>query len=177
LALSRDRKNELVKVYGERLQKAQVALWAQYRGIPVGQLNLLRRQVREAGAEAMVVKNTLMRIALEKAGFPTPPELLTGPYLVTFIYDDIAPAARALATFARENQELFQLVGGLINGQVVGKDQIQMLTTLPSREELLAKVVGGIQAPLYGLAGTLAAIMRSFLYVLNARAQQLEEAA
>jgi len=174
LALSRQKKEQLVKEYGERLARAQVAIWAHYQGLTVAQATDLRRQLREAGAEAVVVKNTLIRRALEEADLPVSDEMRKGPCLVTFIYDDVAPAAKVVADFARQNEEILQIIGGLIGGQLATVEQIQSLTTLPSREVLLAQVVGGIQAPISGFVGTLAAIMRGLLNVLDARARQLE---
>ncbi len=176
MALSRKEKEQLVQEYGEKLGRAQVMIWAHYRGIDVGQMTRLRRQAQDAGAETIVVKNTLMRLALENSELPYDPEMMAGPCLVTFGYDDVGPAAKVVADFARGSQERLTIIGGIVGGQLVAANQVQALTDLPSREVLLAQVLGGVQAPVTGLVSTLSAVVRGVMNVLNARAEQLEGA-
>ena len=151
-------------------------IWADYRGTDVVQIGALRGAVREAGAECVVVKNSLMQLALKQAGLPVDAEIMSGPRLVTFVSDDIGAAAKALASFARVNADVFKIAGGLVGSAVLDAGQAQALTEMPSREVLLARVVGGIQAPISGFVGTLAAVVRGVMNVLNARAEQLEGA-
>jgi len=174
LALLREQKEQLVKAYGDRLARSQVLIWSSYAGIGFSQFAALRDQLRAAGAEGVVVKNTLMRIALEQAGLPTDIEFMKGPNLVTFVYDNVASATKAVVDFSRMQQEAFAITGGLVGSRAADAEQIRSLTTLPSREVLLAQVLGGIQAPISGFVGTLAAVMRGLLNVLNARSEQLE---
>lgn len=176
MALTREQKEQLVKEYGEKLARSQVAIWANYRGVDVARFGAFRRQLRDAAAEGVVIKNTLMRIALEQAGLPSEVDFMVGPSMVTFVYGDIAAGTKVVADFAREAQEAFQITGGLIGSNVASAEQIRSLTNLPSREVLLAQVVGGIQAPISALVGTLAAVLRGLLNVLNARSEQLEGA-
>ena len=177
MALSRDKKEELVQGYGEKLARAQAVIWSHYRGISVARSTAFRRSLRAVGAEAVVVKNTLMCIALEQANMPTTEELMAGPFVLTFIYDDVAPAAKVVTDFARDNAEQFQIVGGLMGGRLANEEQVRSLTTMPSREVMLAQVVGTIQAPISSFVGVLAAVIRSVLYVLDARSKQLEGSA
>jgi large subunit ribosomal protein L10 len=174
LALSREDKERLLKEYGERLGRAQVMIWSQYSAIDVAQLTAFRRQVRATGGEVVVVKNSLMRRALEDRSLPYDESLMKGPCLVTFAYDNIAGTTKALTDFARTSAERLQVKGGLVGGKLVGQDRVQSLTELPSREVLLARVLGGVQAPMSGLVGTLSAMVRGVMNVLNARVQQLE---
>ncbi len=175
MALSRQKKEQVLQAYADRLRRSQVMIWANYQGLTMPQISDLRRQLRGASSETVVVKNTLMRLALEQANLPVDSEImLGGPRVVTFVYDNIADAAKMVTGFARANEAVFQIKGGLVNGQVVGADQVQALTLLPPREVLLARVVGGIQSPLSGLVGTLAAIVRGIVNVLDARRKQLE---
>lgn len=176
MAPSRERKKELIEEYGAKLSRAQVAIWSNFSGLTVAQVTDLRRQLRKAGAETMVVKNTLMRIALERADLPLDEEIMGGPCLVTFVYDDLAPAAKAVVDFARRNEQVLSVKGGLLNGELVTKEQIQALTNLPSRDVLLARVIGGMQAPVSGFVNTLAAIMRGLVNVLNAYSDKLQSA-
>ena len=177
MALTLKQKEKILEEYASRIARAQVMVWANYRGLTVPQVSSLRNQLRGVGAEAMVVKNSLMRKALEQAQLPYDHELMAGPCVVTFIYGDVAAATKAVTDFARLNEAVFQLKGGVIGRQMVKPEQIRELSQLPSREVMLARVVGGIQAPLVGLVGTLSAVMRGLLNVLNARAKQIEGAA
>ncbi len=176
MALTLEQKQKILEGYASRISRAQVMVWANYRGLTVAQISNLRKQLRGVDAEAMVVKNSLMRKALERAQLPYDHELMAGPCVVTFMYGDVAAATKAVTDFARLNEAVFQLKGGVIGRRVVKPEQIRELTQLPSREVMLARVVGGIQAPLTGLVGTLSAVLRGLLNVLNARAKQLEGA-
>lgn len=174
MALTREQKEKQVERYSEKIGRAPVMIWSNYQGITVAEISELRRQLRAAGAQVMVVKNTLMQLALKGTNLPHDPEVMGGPCAVTFVYDDVAPAAKAVADFARRHEASFQIKGGLVGGKIADVAQIRSLATLPSREVLLARVAGGIQAPISGLAGTLAAVIRGLLNVVNARSQQLE---
>ena len=177
MALTREEKELRVKEYGEKLADAQITIWSRNKGLTVAQLSELRTELRSAEAQAMVVKNSLMYIALEQAGFPVDEEVMGGPSLVTFLGEDIAPAAKALTDFADDNDQNIQVRGALIGGKVAGVEQVNTLTELPSREVLLGQVVGGIQSPISGLVNTLSGVLRGFVNVLQARSDQLEEAA
>jgi large subunit ribosomal protein L10 len=177
LALTREEKELRVKEYGEKLADAQITIWSRNKGLTVAQLSELRTELRSAEAQAMVVKNSLMYIALEQAGFPVDEEVMGGPSLVTFLGEDIAPAAKALTDFADDNDQNIEVRGALIGGKVAGVEQVNTLTELPSREVLLGQVVGGIQSPISGLVNTLSGVLRGFVNVLQARSDQLEEAA
>ncbi|MEA3406909.1 MAG: 50S ribosomal protein L10 [Chloroflexota bacterium] len=177
MALSREEKELRVKEYGEKLADAQIAIWSRNKGLTVAQLSELRNALRSAEARAMVIKNSLMYIALRDAGLPVDEEMMGGPCLVTFLGEDIAPAAKALVDFAEDNHEKIEIRGALIGGALAGVEQINTLTELPSREVLLGQVVGGVQAPIRGLVNTLAGVLRGFVTVLQARSEQLEEAA
>jgi len=174
LALTREEKERLVREYGEKLGRAQVLIWSHYTAIDVAQMTAFRRQIRASGGDVLVVKNTLMQRALQEQGLPISEELTTGPSLVAFAYDDIAATTKVLNDFARTSNERMKIVGGIVGGKIATVEQIQSLADLPSREVLLARVLGGIQAPVSGLVGTLAAMVRGVMNVLNARAQQLE---
>ena len=177
MALSREQKERIVEGYGERLGRSQVLIWSRFAGLTVDLFFELRAKVRESGSESVVIKTPLMRIALEQADIPVEPAFMNGPSVVTFVYDDIASVARAVVSFAREYTDEFQITGGHVGAKPVRAAQIGTLTTLPSREVLLAQVVGGIQAPLGGLVHTLAAVLRGLLNVLNAHAEQVEKPA
>lgn len=174
MALSRQQKEQLVAAYGERLGRSQVLIWSRFRGLTVDQFSELRGRLRQAGAEALVVKNTLMRIALDEANLPSEGTFMDGPSVVTFVYDDIAPAASAVVGFAREYLDEFQITAGHVGDSLTSAAAVGTLTTIPTREVLLAQLVGGVQAPISGLVNALAAVIRGLANVLNARSEQLE---
>lgn len=175
MALTKEKKQSLVAEYSERLDRADVAIWSNYRGVKVAQLESLRNSLRQTSAEVVIVKNTLMRVALEEHGLPYDHDVMNGPCAVTFVYDDIAAATRVVNNFARDSDQRFQLVGGLVGGKIADAAQVRELMTLPSREVLLARVVGGIAAPISAFVGTLSAVIGGLVNVLNAHREKLEE--
>jgi large subunit ribosomal protein L10 len=177
LALTREQKEVILQGYTQHVDRAQVMIWATYRGLTVPKIQDLRGQLRPAGAEAVVVKNTLMRLALERAGLPVDSTMMSGPCVVTFVSDNIAAASKVVTDFARLNEANFKVTGGLVGGKLVNAEQVRALISLPSREVMLARLVGGIQAPISSLVGTLAAVMRGLVNVLDARGKQLEGSA
>lgn len=175
MALTRKKKESLVEEYGRRMARAQVMIWSRFGNLPTPTINTLRNQLRSLHADVMVVKNTLVGRALEEVGLPVEQSFMAGPFMVTFIYDEIAPVAKALNDFARLNPA-FQIAGGLVGGRYADAKQVQSLSNLPSREQLLAQVLGGLQAPMCGLVNVLAGTIRGLVTVLNERAKQLEGA-
>ncbi|NLT73040.1 MAG: 50S ribosomal protein L10 [Chloroflexi bacterium] len=174
MALSREEKERLINEHDEKLARAQVLIWSRYTGLGVGQMTAFRRQIQATGAELVVVKNSLFQRALDARGLPYDPEVMTGPNLVAFAYDNIAGTTKAINDFSRTSNERLAITGGLVGGRLASVAQVQSLADLPSREVLLARVLGGVQAPVAGLVGTLSAMVRGVMNVLNARAQQLE---
>jgi len=174
LALTREQKERIVAGYGERLARSQVLIWSRFERVKFSEFEHLRSTLRGMDAEGLVVKNTLLRIALEEAGWEMSEELAERANLVTFVYGDIAPVAKAVSDFARDDR--VQIMGGVVGGKMIDSADVRALIDLPTREVLLARVVGGIQAPISGLVGTLAAVMRGLLNVLDAHREQLENA-
>lgn len=176
MALSLETKKTVVEEYGEKMARAQVMIWSHYQRLSTPQVNNLRRQLRANTAEVVVIKNTLMRRALEQAGMPVDEAMMSGPCMVTFVYDQVAVATKTVVDFARVSGDLFQIAGGVMGGRLASEEQVRSLVNLPSREQLIAQVLGGIQAPISGLVSTLSAMMRGIMVVLNERAKQLEGA-
>jgi large subunit ribosomal protein L10 len=129
----------------ERMEGATATMLTEYRGLTVGQLARLRAELRKAGAEYRVVKNTLTKIAVKDAGFDVPDDLLTGPTAVTFCGEDPVAAAKALRTFAKDNPALI-VKGGILEGRFIDAGEATRLADLASREELLAQLAGLMQA-------------------------------
>jgi len=154
------------------LQRATLAILTDYRGLTVADLQALRTQLRTHQSGIRVVKNTLTGIAAERAGMLALQPLLTGPTALVTAEADPVQTAKVVSDFVRTSR-ILQIKAGILDGQVIPATEVERLATLPPREVLLARVVGGIQAPLYGLVGVLAGTIRSLQNVLQARADQL----
>jgi large subunit ribosomal protein L10 len=151
----------------QRLEESAASVVTEYRGLTVANLAELRRNLRAAGGDYKIFKNTLVRLAI--AGGPHQPleDLLTGPTAITFVQGDVSAVAKALREFSRANPHLI-VKGGLIAGDVLSSGELGALADLPSREVLLARFAGALQAPLAQLAGLLQALPRDFAYGLSA---------
>lgn len=158
-----------------KLEAADAVFVAEYRGLSVGQLAALRRQLRAGGGEFKVYKNTLARFAAERAGVASLSELLSGPTAITFVSGDPAAVAKALRD-ASKATPLLVLKGGVMAGKALRAIDIESLAELPSREVLLAQFAGALQAPLVKTAGLLQALPRNLAYGLKALIDQKEAA-
>lgn len=166
-------KQEIVAEVTKNFQDAQTVVVTDYRGLNVAQVTKLRSELRQSGIEFKVVKNTLTKIAAKNAGVEGLETFLEGPTALAFGIEDPAAPAKILSKFAKDFKAL-EIKGGLVEGKVIDIDGVKALADLPSREELLAKVVGGMQAPLYGFANVLQGSLRNFVYVLEAIRKQKE---
>lgn len=172
MPLSREKKEELVAGYTEQISKSQALIFADYRGLTVAAVTGLRNDIRESGNGFLVVKNNLARRALDEAGLSVPDEVLFGPLAIGLCYEDIAPVAKAMNKTAAATKSL-RMKGALLGETFVDANQAKALADLPSRDALLAQVVGSMQAPISGLVNVLAGSIRGLVTVLNARKDQL----
>jgi len=175
LAITKEKKQELVAQYTDLLNRSQAVIFTDYRGLTAAELGRLRSKLREADSRYHVIKNTLFRLALQKADQPVPEDLLGGPVAVSFCLGEVPPTAKILVDFAKESK-ILTIRGGLLNKKPLGVQDIQALASLPSREVLLAQVLAGMQSPISGLVTVLSGTIRGLLNVLKARAEQLEGA-
>jgi large subunit ribosomal protein L10 len=173
LAISREQKEKLVERYAEMISQSQGVIFTDYSGLTVQQIETVRNKLREIDSPYHVVKNTLLELALEQVGVQASEEILTGPVAAGFCYSELPATAKAVVDLAKEYENL-EIKGGLMGSDLVALAEIKALADLPSREVLLAQVVGGFQSPISGLVNALSGIMRSFVYVLQARKEQLE---
>jgi large subunit ribosomal protein L10 len=168
------KKVQEVEEITELLKGSSLTILADYRGLNVQQLHTFRGGLREHGSSFRVVKNTLTAIAADNAGLEGVRPFLEGPTAIVTSTDDPISPAKATQDFARTSRVL-TIKAGILEGSVIPASEVERLASLPSREVLLGKVVGGLNAPLYGLASVLSGPIRSLAYVLQARAQQLGE--
>ena len=158
----------------DRVSRASVAISAGYRGLKVAEMTTLRRRMRDAGTEVHVVKNTLLRIAAERAGKPELFQIATGPTAIIFGFDDPTAAAKAVTDYVRTARNALTIQGVYMDGQVFAGDQVGEIASLPSRDTLIAQFVGGMQSPIATFAGLLTSVVREFAGLVDARVQQLE---
>ena len=148
------------------------AVWVvDYRGLTVKQFEALRGDLREAEATIKVYKNTLMAIGLKEMDLPELGEVLEGPSAFIFAYNDPVASAKAINNFAKENKTL-EIKGGLMDGQALDADQVKAVAALPSREELIAKLLGTISNPLVQTVRVLNGPMSAFARTVQAIADQ-----
>jgi len=167
----RAEKVAVVEEVRERFKASSAALLTEYRGLDVSALADLRRALREAGSEYKVYKNTLVRFAARDAGLELD-ELLVGPTAIAFVTDgDAVTVARALRDFGRTNPALV-VKGGVMSGAPLSADDAKALADIQPREVLLARLAGGLQAPMQQFAGLLQALPRNFAYGLKALIDQ-----
>jgi large subunit ribosomal protein L10 len=176
LAISKDKKVEMVADYADQLSRSQAMILTDYRGLTVAEITRLRQNLREVDGSFRVVKNTLFALALENAGVPVPTEQLAGPLAVGYCYGEVPPVAKALTDFAREADEL-TIKGAILGTSLLDAEGVKGLADPPPREVLLAQLLGAVQGPMSNLVTTIAAPMREIAQVLKSRSEQGQEAA
>ncbi len=164
-------KEVLVAEIKERFNESDSVIMVDYRGLTVKQMQALRNALRSVGGDLAVYKNSLTEIAIRELALPNMDAYLAGPTAFVFISEDPVAPAKALTVFAKENQAL-ELKGGLVQNQVVDADGVKAIATLPSREELIAKLLGTMQNPLRGTVTVLSGPARAFATVLDAIAKE-----
>ena len=158
MGLNLNDKKAVVAEVSAQVANAQTIAIAEYRGIEVGDLTVLRKKARESGVYLRVLKNTLVRRAVEGTEFAGLAEHMVGPLIYSVSADPVA-AAKVLNDFAKTNDKLV-LKAGSYAGKVLDKAGVQALASIPSREELLARLLGVMQAPVSGFAVLLAALAK-----------------
>ena len=171
------RKVEMLAEIQDNMSRANIAISADYRGLTVAQLTELRRVLRPATVEVKVVKNTLAAMAATNASRPEMSALVSGPTAIAFGFGDPIAPVKALMEHLRARRMQLNIQGGWLEGKVLTRAELESLATLPSREQLIADVVGKLQSPLYNFAGLLQASIRNFAGLVEARANQLEAGA
>jgi large subunit ribosomal protein L10 len=175
LAISRERKEQIVRESIDQLSKSQAVVFTNYRGLSVAQMNHLRNSLRENEGQYQVIKNTLLRRALEGASLPVPEDMLTGPVAITYCLGEVPSVAKALYDFADETK-ILTIKGAILGDQVLTAQAVKDVADLPPRDILLAQLVAAVQGPMTSLVSTLTAPLRELITVLQARSEQSAEA-
>lgn len=158
----------------DRMQRASIAISADYSGLSVAQITDLRRALRPANVEVKVVKNTLATMAAEQAGRPEMAQILSGPTALAIGFGDPIAPVRLLTEHLRAKRMQLKIHGGWLEGKILSQSEVESLATLPSKEQLLLNVISKLQSPLYNFASLMQASMRNFAGLVEARANQLE---
>ena len=166
-----EQKQEEVAALKEAFEKANVGVLVNYNGITVEKDTKLRKQLREAGCVYKVVKNTLLSRAFKDAGIEGLDECLNGTTAIAYSENGYTEAPKILSDYAKDNEN-FQVKAGFIDGGAVDAKSIDALAKLPSKEVLLAQVLGGLNGPIQGFANVLNGTMRGLVIALNAIAEK-----
>jgi large subunit ribosomal protein L10 len=172
--MPREKKAQAIDRLQEVFSKCSIGILTDYRGLSVPEITDLRRRLKASGIEYKVVKNTLARFAAGRAGKDELASFFVGPVAIAFGYGNITEPARALADYIGTSKASLSIKGGFLGDSLLTVEDVMTLSVLPSREVLLAKVVGGMQIPVLTLLGCLTTPIRGFIGMLQARIQQLE---
>ena len=171
------RKQQQVEELQDLVSRATIAISTGYRGLSVAEMMTLRRRMRDAGVEVRVVKNTLLKIAAERAGQTKVAELGTGPTAILFGYGDVAAPAKAVQEYVRTARNALTVNSAYMDGQVLNASELGDIANLPSREQMLANFMGGLRSPVAAFASLLQGTIQQFAGLVDARANQLEGSA
>ncbi|MCC6616019.1 MAG: 50S ribosomal protein L10 [Anaerolineae bacterium] len=177
MAITRERKEELVSLYGERLSSSDGIIIAEYSKMSVAQVNELRKRLREVGATYAVTKNTLFVIALRDAGWPVPDELLVGPVGVVFGNGNLPAAAKVVRKFITDFPDNLSAKGGIIAGAAFDAAQVEKIADLPTMDEIRAQLAGLIVTPAAQIAGLLQSATSQVVNVVQAYLDEQEKGA
>ena len=174
MPLTRSDKEEILAQYENGLASAPHAFLLGYQGITVPQVTELRNRVRQGGGEYVVVKNTIALRAIDSKALGQLKEHFVGPTAVAFSLTDPVGVAKALTDYAKDVPAI-KLKAGLVEGRAIAADQIKDIASLPSREELIAKLLFLVQSPITRFVRVLAAVPQSFVMVLDQVRKKKEE--
>jgi len=175
--LPTQQKIDRVSDLADKLERSTITLTADYTGISVNEMNELRRQMRASGVDFTIIKNTLMELAADAANRPLVKDIVAGPTAIAFGYDDPLAVAKTITDFVRNNRSVLAVKGAIMgDGPVMTAIEVGRLASLPPKPQLIATLLGQLQAPMQRLLGALNGPLQSFDGLLQARIRQLESA-
>lgn len=175
MAITKERKQELVATYDALLAKTDGFIVTEYRGLTVAKLDDLRDRLRAASGSYGITKNTLFSISLKQNGWPVPSDLLVGPTAVAFGNGNLPGVAKVVQAFQKDNPDLFIVKGGVLAGSVFSAKELEAVANLPTLDELHAQLAGLIVQPAAMLAGLLNSATSQVVNVLQAYLQENEK--
>jgi large subunit ribosomal protein L10 len=166
MATTKLKKAEILTKLKDQFGRAKSVTFATYSGLTVAEISVLRRQLRATGNELVVAKKTLMKLAAKENGLPEPTDAaLEGVVAAFFAYEDELAAPQALHEFSKQSDKV-ALVGGILDGELLGKAKINQLATLPNKTGLMGQLVGLLASPMRGFAGVGYGVLAGFARVL-----------
>ena len=160
-------KNDKIALIKEKIDKAQVAIVTEYKGLSVEEITNLRRALQKDGGDYMVTKNTLAKLAIKDTPYEVLAETFKGPIALAFGFNDQVAPAKALSKFIKETKK-GEIIAAAMDGQLMSAEEAKALANLPSREELYAKMLGCINSPASGIANSVNAVMSSLVRAIAA---------
>ena len=170
-------KEQTVAELAEKMSRMQMLLIADYRGLSVAELTQLRSAVRAKGGEIVIAKNTLTRLAARESGNAQIEDLLKGPTALTFSYDDVPGVAKAVDDYFKAAKKDIKIKGGLVGSSVIAAGDLERVSKMATRQDSIAKVLGGVNAPASRIVGAINSVMRNIAYVLQAHSEQANSTA
>ena len=175
MAITRERKEELVASYGERLANCDGIIIAEYNLLSMAHVNELRKRLRETGATFGVTKNTLLAIALRENGWPVPDEMLVGPVAIVFGNGNLPAAAKVIQKYSKDFPDNLSARGGIIAGESFDAAQVEVIANLPTMDEIRAQLAGLIVTPASQIAGLLQSATSQVVNVIQAYLDENEQ--
>jgi large subunit ribosomal protein L10 len=173
--LPTQQKIDRVSELADKLERSTIAVAADYTGISVNEMNDFRKQMRANGVEFTIIKNTLMDLAAEAANRPQMKEIVQGPTAVAFGYKDPQNVAKAISDYVRSARSVLAVRGAVMgDGPILSSQEVSRLASLPPKPQLIANLLGQLQAPMQRLLGALNGPLQNFGGILQARIRQLE---
>ncbi len=160
-------KEDKVALIKEKVDKAQVAIITEYQGLSVEEITKLRRALQKVGGDYMVTKNTLAKIAVKGTPYEVLTDSMKGPIALAFGFEDQVAPAKALSQFIKETKK-GEILGAVLDGKLMSAEEAKALATLPSKEEIYAKMLGCINSPASGIANSVNAVMSSLVRAIAA---------
>ena len=172
--MSKEKKAQIIDSLQEEFARCSIGILTDYRGLATPELTALRRKIQESGGEYRVVKNTLARFAASRTGKDGLIDYIEGPIAIAFGYSDITEPARALVDYIRDSRININIRGGFFGDRILTQEDVITLSTLPSREVLIGRVLGQMKSPISALANCLTSPISGLIGVLQAQIQKLE---
>lgn len=167
---TKQQKKEIVKELAEKIKSSKSIVFSDYKGLSVKDMTVLRKDLKKEGADFNVFKKTLMNIAFKEAGIDVDIKKLEGQVALAISSQDEVAAAKIIAKMAKANENI-KMLGGILGTKELSCEEVKALAKLPSKEELLAKLVGSLNAPISGLVNVMAGNLRGLVNVLKAVAE------
>jgi len=164
--LNKEQKNKIVKDLSEKMKKSKAVVFSDFKGLSVKDMTMLKKELRKEDTNFGVFKKTLINLALKDAGIETDVKKMEGQIALAISQKDEVMAAKIIAKTAKANENL-KIVGGLLGSKILSVEEVNALAKLPTKEELLAKLVGTLNAPISGFANVLAGNLRGLVQVLK----------